>query len=88
MSRHPRPLLTPYDEEVVCIVFEFEFGTTGQDLAKVYLNPIGDPKKLIPVATFTGGFTFDRLQFKVGHRPGASLIVDEVRLGRNWEDVL
>jgi hypothetical protein len=73
---------------VVCVVFEFDLGTTGQDTLKVYLNPPGDLRRIVPVATSVGEFTVDRLQFAVAGRPGSLLTLDELRVGTTLEHVI
>jgi arylsulfatase A-like enzyme len=77
-----------YRGQVVCVVFEFDLGTTGQDTLKVYLNPPGDLRRIVPVATSVGEFTVDRLQFAVAGRPGSRLTLDELRVGTTLEHVI
>lgn len=88
VSRYPRTRVADYDQEVVCVVFEYDFSTTGQDVLNVYINPEGDLEELTPNASLFGEFTFDRLQFKVSHRPGSEMLVDEIRIGRNLIEVI
>lgn len=83
-----RRRLANYQGEVVRVVFEFDFGTTGQDTLKVYLNPHGDLEGIEPVATGAGEFTVDRLNFSVAGRPGSRMTIDELRVGRAVEDVM
>jgi hypothetical protein len=74
--------------QVVCILFEFDLGPTGQDRVKVYLNPKQDNSTLIPAAVFQGEFTFDRLQFQLIARAGSIMTIDELRMGSKLEEVL
>jgi hypothetical protein len=43
---------------------------------------------MIPLASFQGEFTFDRLQFALSGRTGGKLIVDEIHVGRKLEEVM
>jgi hypothetical protein len=79
--------LAEHDKKVVCVVFEFELGTIGKDILKVYINP-GKAETLIPMATYNGEFTFDRLQFNLTGRAGGKMIIDEIHVGRKLEEVL
>ncbi|MEM9185109.1 MAG: arylsulfatase [Planctomycetota bacterium] len=80
--------LTGYDGGVAHLLFEFELGAAGGDRLSVYVNP--DPASITRsvLACYEGEFTFDRLQLRLAGRPGASLEVDELRLGETLDDVL
>lgn len=85
VRRHPKTRLSGYDGNSVQVLFEFDLGTTGKDMLKVYLNP---GKELsAPAAVFNGEFTFDRLQFALAGRGGSTLAADEVRIGTRLQDV-
>ena len=75
-----------YNGGVVCLLFEFDLGTTGVDTLKIYLNPAGE-KLPEPVACLSGEFTVDRLQFKLDGGINSQLDLDELRVGRGWEDL-
>jgi len=79
--------LAKHDNKVVCMVFEFDFGTIGKDTLNVYINP-EKMDNMIPTASFQGEFTFDRLQFALNARPGGKLKVDEIHVGRKLEEVI
>jgi arylsulfatase A-like enzyme len=85
---HSKIWLAEHDEEVVCLVFEFELGPMGKDRLKVYLNPVGKEQSMQPAAEVSGEFTIDRLQFKLTARSGSKMIVDEIHMGRKLSDVL
>ncbi len=79
--------LGEYNQKIVCVVFEFDLGATGQDVLKIYLNPDGKGNP-VPAATRHGEFTFDRLQFTLSGRAGGQMKVDEIHIGRRLEDVI
>lgn len=84
---HPKARVAAYDGGVICIVFEFDLGTTNNDTLNVYLNPTGG-KLTNPAARLKGEFTFDRLQFQLTGKSGVSQMeVDELRVGRTLEDL-
>jgi hypothetical protein len=85
---HTRTWLCEHNRKVVLALFEFDLGPIGQDELKVYINPTGKDGLAEPNATMKGEFTFDRLQFKLTARPGSTLVVDEIRIGRNLTDVI
>ena len=85
---HTRTWLSEHGRNVVFVLFEFDLGPIGQDVLKVHINPSGKPGLAEPQATLEGEFTFDRLQFKLTARPGSTLMVDEIRIGRNLSDVM
>lgn len=86
-NRFPETRLGDYKQgEVVCILYEFNLGTTGNDDMKVYINPKKDNLKAD--AYLTGEFTFDRLQLQLNGREGADMTVDEIRVSKKLEDVL
>ena len=80
--------LAKYTGEVVCLLFAFDFGTTGRDTLQVYVNPESQISEANAAATIRGEFTFDRLQFMLADRPGSWLEVDEVRIGTKLVDVV
>ena len=85
VSPNARTWLGEHNRKVVLVLFEFELGPIGQDVLKVYINPTGSLAS--PHATLKGEFTFDRLQFNLTARPGSTMIMDEIRIGRKLSDV-
>ncbi len=88
MPPNTRKWLSEHHRKVVCILFEFDLGTIGEDTLKVYINPSGEARLNEPHAIMNGEFTFDRLQFKLTARTASFMTVDEVRVGRHLEEVL
>ena len=85
--RQTKARIAACDGGVVCVLFEFDLGTTNNDTLNVYLNPTGGklPK---PAARLKGEFTFDRLQFQLtGESVGSKLEIDELRVGRTLEEL-
>jgi arylsulfatase A-like enzyme len=80
--------LSEHDRKVVRVLFVFELGPIGQDILKVYINPLEADQLPEPGATLKGEFTFDRLQFKLTARSPSTLTVDEIHIGRELSDVL
>ena len=80
--------LSEHHRKVVRVLFEFELGTIGQDVLRVYIDPPGSQELPAPDAIMKGEFTFDRLQFKLTARPPSNMGVDEVRISRKLADVL
>jgi len=78
--------LEKHDKKVVYILFEFDLGATGQDELKIYINP-DEHEKMLPDAVMHGEFTFDRLQFALSGRTGGTLLIDEIRIGRELKDL-
>ena len=79
--------LANHDNNVVCVVFEFDLRTTGQDKLNIYINP-ENVKNMTPTASYQGEFTFDRLQFAMNGRTGGKLKIDEIHVGRKPEEVI
>lgn len=80
--------LSEHHRQVVQVLFEFDLGPIGQDILKVYINPLDHENLPEPNATLKGEFTFDRLQFKLTARSPSNLAVDEIHIGRELSDVL
>lgn len=87
IMQRANPWVSSYDNEVVCLVFEFDLGPTGQDELHIYVNP-EDQENRSPTASYKGEFTFDRLQFMVNGRGGGTLSIDELKVGCHLEDVM
>ena len=85
---HTRKWLAEHNREVLRILIEFDLGPIGEDVLKVYINPPEAEELPIPHAVLRGEFTFDRLQFRLTRRPGSTLTVDELHIGRQLSDVL
>ncbi len=83
-----RKWLSEHHRKVVCVLFEFDLGTIGEDTLKIYINPPDGVHLNEPLAILKGEFTFDRLQFKLTARTASFMTVDEVHVGRNLEEVL
>jgi arylsulfatase A-like enzyme len=79
--------LAKHDNKVLCVVFEFDLGTIGNDILNVYINP-DNVNNMIPTASYQGEFTFDRLQFKMNGRTSGTMTIDEIHVGRKLEDVM
>jgi arylsulfatase A-like enzyme len=87
VPRQNQSKIAPYDGGVVCIVLEFDFGTTNEDTLKIYVNP-NTYQLAEPVAQIKGEFTFDRLQFQLSaQNVNAQMRIDELRIGRSWEEL-
>lgn len=80
--------LAKHDNKVVCVVFEFDLGTTGQDKLNIYINPEKSEKPTLPTASYSGEFTFDRLQFKMNGRTSGTMKIDEIHVGTKLEEVI
>jgi hypothetical protein len=85
---YTRTWLSEHHRQVVQVLFEFDLGPIGQDILKVYINPLDHENLPEPNATLKGEFTFDRLQFKLTARAPSTLIADEIKIGRELSDVL
>ncbi len=88
MLPNTRKWLSEHHRRVVCVLFEFDLGTIGEDTLKVYINPSEGERLNEPHAILNGEFTFDRLQFKLTARTASFMTVDELHIGRNLEEVL
>jgi len=80
--------VTKYDNQVVCVIFEFDLDATGKDTLNVYINPAKGETLLMPSVTLYGELTFDRLQLKLGGRPGGTMQIDEIHIGTKLADVI
>lgn len=80
--------VTKYDNQVVCVNFEFDLDATGKDTLNVYINPAKGETLLMLSVTLYGELTFDRLQFKPGGRPGGTMQIDEILIGTKLADVI
>jgi hypothetical protein len=88
MPPNSKKWLTEHHRKVVCVLFEFDMGTIGEDTLKVYINPPNGVRLNEPLAILKGEFTFDRLQFKLTARTTSFMTVDEVHIGTNLSEVL
>ncbi len=79
--------IATHDNKVVCVVFEFDLGTIGQDTLNIYINP-ENKNNMIPTASYQGEFTFDRLQFALSGRTGGKLKIDEIHVARKLDEVM
>jgi hypothetical protein len=85
---YTRKWLSEHHTEVVCVLFEFDLGTIGADILKVYINPSQGAGLDEAAALLKGEFTFDRLQFRLTARTTSYMTVDEIHLGRSLQEVL
>ena len=79
--------LAKHDNNVVCVLLEFDLGTIGQDILNIYINP-ENKNNMVPTASYKGEFTFDRLQFKMNGRTSGIMTIDEIHVARELEDVM
>jgi len=79
--------LSEHHRKVVRVLFEFDLGTIGQDILKVYINPVNSDNLPEPDAILKGEFTFDRLQFTLTARTPSHMLVDEVHIGTKSPDL-
>jgi len=88
MPPNSKKWLSEHHRKVVCVLFEFDLGTIGEDTLKVYINPTDSERLNEPKAILTGEFTFDRLQFKLTARTSSFMTVDEIHIGTRLSEVL